>query len=125
MVIRFSKRRARQASLMTELLVAMTILAGVLVPLGWSLSSERRLARSLYQRALAMEIVDGEWEVLRAGEWSTFAPGRHPYPLRAAAATNLPPGEFLLTVQTNWLRLEWRPSRTHYGGPVIREGGMP
>src|SRR5262245_55483384 len=65
MVVRSPKAFARQsASLMTELLVAMAILVGVLIPLAWSLTSERRLARGLYERAVAMQIVDSELEVL-------------------------------------------------------------
>ena len=57
----------QRGSLMVELLVALAILTGVLLPLAYSFVSERRLARSAYQRAVAMEIVDGEMEVLLAG----------------------------------------------------------
>lgn len=111
----------RQASLMTELLVAMAILAGVMMPLAWSISSERRLARSLYQRAVAMEIVDGELETLLAGEWRAFQPGQHEYSVRSVAATNLPPGAFLLTIRTNLVRLEWQPQIKGHRGAVMRE----
>ena len=68
-----------------------------------------------------MEIVDGEMEVLLAGEWRMFAPGTREYPIRANAATNLCSGRFLLTVQSNQIRLEWRPDEKHHGGPVVRE----
>ena len=79
---------------MMELLVAMALLVGALLPLAYSIVSEKRLARAYYQRAVAMEIVDGEMETLAAGEWATFSSGIHEYPVRAGAATNLPPGRF-------------------------------
>ena len=125
---------ARQRGiLMTELLVAMALLTAALLPLAYSIASERRLARAYYQRAVAMEIVDGEMEVLAGGEWRAFTPGRHEYSIRAGAATNLPPGRFLLTVEPEKsnlevpgpasakLRLEWRPAAKQHGGPVVRE----
>jgi hypothetical protein len=107
---------------MTELLVAMAILTGVLVPLGWAIASERKLARSLYQRAVAMELVDGELESLLAGERGVYGMGRHEYRVTARAATNLPPGQFTLTVESSLVRLEWRPQAKHHGGTVTREG---
>lgn len=122
MVIRQTKRSRRKASLLIELIAAMTIVVGVLIPLAWSLHAERRLVRSLYQRAVAMEIVDGELEVLLAGEWKAQKPGTQPYMVRANSATNLPQGNFLLTLETNYVRLEWRPEVKHHGGSVIREG---
>jgi len=106
---------------MFELLVAMVIVTATILPLAYAFASEKRLALSYYQRAVAMELVDGETEVLAAGEWRTFPPGTHPYPIHADAATNLPPGQFWLTIQTNTVRLEWQPSVTRHGGTVARE----
>ena len=62
---------------MAELLAAIALLAIAVLPLGYSITSERTLARSHYERAVAMEIVDGEIEVLAAGEWRAFSPGTH------------------------------------------------
>jgi hypothetical protein len=122
MVMRVATSRARQkGALMVELLVAMALVAGALLPLAYSLASERRLVRATYQRAVAMEIVDGEMEVLAAGAWHGHSAGVHEYPIHAIAATNLPPGHFLLTVQEPNLRLEWRPSVKMHGGAVVRE----
>ena len=115
------KRPGQCGALLVELLVAMAILAGVLLPLAYSFVSERRLARSCYQRAVAMEIVDGEMEVLLAGEWRAFTPGVHDYHFHATAATNLPPGRCILSVQPGKLRLRWQPARKDQGGPVTRE----
>ncbi|MDW8310479.1 MAG: hypothetical protein RMK20_13985 [Verrucomicrobiales bacterium] len=115
------RRRLCCGALMTELAVAMSLLLIALLPLSYSILSERRLARALYQRAVAMELVDGELEVLAAGAWRAFAPGMHEYPVRAGAATNLPPGRFVLTVSAERLRLEWQPASGGHGGPVVRE----
>ena len=106
---------------MVELLVAVALLIGVLFPLAYSLASERRLARSYYQRAVAMEIVDGEMEALLAGEWHAFSPGTHDYQVHAGAATNLPPGGFTLSVKPGKLRLRWQPALKDRGGPITRE----
>jgi hypothetical protein len=133
MVIQRSWRAAPQkwpaagqtGALMVELLVALAILAGVLLPLAYSFGSERRLARAYYNRAVAMEIVDGEMEVLMAGEWHRFQPGTHDYAVHCGAATNLPPGRFILTVQPGKLRLRWQPAGKDRGGAVTREAVVP
>lgn len=126
MVIGSSTGRIRQrAALMTELVVAMALLTAALLPLGFSIASEKRLARSYYERAVAVEIVDGEMEVLLAGGWRAFKPGTHPYTVRANAAANLPPGRFLLTLKSDTVKLEWRPAAKHHGGPVVREAVLP
>ncbi len=106
---------------MVELLVAMALLTGALLPIAYSMASEKRLARSVYQRAVAMEIVDGEIEVLAAGAWKAYTNGVYPYSVDALAATNLPPGRFILSVTRESFRLEWRPNVKHHGGPVVRE----
>jgi hypothetical protein len=118
---RAARQRRQRGSLMVELLVAMALIIGVLFPLAYSFVSERRLARSYYQRAVAMEIVDGEMEVLVAGEWRAFPPGTHDYTVHAGAATNLPPGRFILSIQPGKLRLRWLPAIKDHGGPVTRE----
>ena len=109
---------------MVELLVALAIVIGVLLPLAYSFVSERRLARGYYQRAVAMEIVDGEMEVLLAGEWHAFSPGAHDYQVHAGAATNLPPGRFVLMLQPDKIRLRWLPAVKDRGGPVTREATL-
>ncbi len=107
--------------MMAEMLVAVAILMAVIVPVAYSFDAEKRAARATYNHAIAMEIVDGEMEVLLAGEWRAFTPGTHPYPVKANALTNLPPGTFTLTLSTNKLRLEWKPSMTRRGGSIARE----
>ena len=126
MVTKFPSKTARaRGSLMVELLAAMAILASVLIPLAWSIISERRLARAYYQHAVAMEILDGEMEVLLAGEWRAFSPGQHPYEVHAMSATNLPSGSFTLSLDTNRVRLDWVPAVKHHGGAQFREARVP
>jgi hypothetical protein len=120
MVIRTSRGRQRGA-LMTELVVAMAILMLASLPLAYEFVQEIKLARAYYQRAVAMEIVDGEMEVLAAGEWRTFKPGRQPYAVNAESAQNLPPGDFLLTVTEDRLKLEWTPKVRGKGLAFARE----
>lgn len=121
MVTSTNQAARTRGSLMAELMVAIAMLMAVMLPIAYSFNAESRLARSYYTHAVAMEIVDGEMEVLQAGEWRAFTPGTHPYQVRAEALTNLPPGEFTLTLQTNKIRLEWQPALKQYGGPVSRE----
>ncbi len=111
----------RRGWLMVELLAGMALLVGALLPLAYSFATEKQVLRAYYQRVVAMEIVDGEMEVLAAGEWRAFKPGVQEYVSHAAAVTNLPPGRFLLTISGQHLRLEWQPSVKHHGGPVVRE----
>jgi hypothetical protein len=92
-----------------------------LLPLAYSIIGEKRLARATYQRAVAMQIVDGELEVLAAGGWRAFNIGTNRYSVRAGAATNLPPGDFLLTISAERIRLEWKPAVKNHGGSVLRE----
>jgi len=99
----------------------MALLITALLPFAYSFAAEKRLARSYYQRAVAMEIVDGEMEVLVAGEWRSFKSGWQDYSVHAAAVTNLPPGRFKLEVAKEKLRLEWQPAIKMQGGPVARE----
>jgi hypothetical protein len=118
---KIKNQKSRHGGVLIELLVAILLLVAVLLPTAFSIASEQRAARGYYQRAIAMEIVDGEMEALAAGDWRAFTPGAHPYSVQAAAATNLPPGQFLLTITTNTLRLEWQPAIRHHGGAVVRE----
>lgn len=116
-----SRSRSREGALLAEAVVALAILAAVMLPLAFSFLLETRHCRAAYVKGVAMEIVDGEMEILAAGEWRAFQPGRQPYPIRVAAATNLPPGDFLLTLEARRARLEWIPKKPGAGGTVMRE----
>ena len=119
------RRPANRGMLLWELMVAMAILASVFFPLSLSIISEQRALRAGYFRALAIGLVDGEMEILAAGEWKAFPAGTQDYPVKAAAVTNLPPGKFILTINDQAIRLEWKPDQALRGGHVWREMKKP
>jgi len=110
---------------LVEMLVAMGILVLVMIPISMSFIGERREFGIYYHRAIALEVVDGEMEILRAGEWRAFAEGTHSYSVKNPSATNLPPGRFVLTRQDRHLRLQWLPAAKNQGGLVTRETDVP
>jgi hypothetical protein len=107
--------------LMTDLMVGVAIFTLALLPLAVSFSHEMKLVRASYWRGVAMEVVDGEIEILAAGEWRAYAEGQSEYAVNAPAATNLPPGRFELTKSGLHLRLEWQPAEHKGVGAVVRE----
>ncbi len=125
MVNATAKGRCQAGSAMLELVVAIGLLASVLFPIAYSLVQEQRAARAYYYRAIAIEIVDGEMESLLAGQWRAFTPGTRPYAVRGLASQNLPPGEFVFSMNEGQIRLEWRPSQKNHGGPVSRVAQLP
>jgi hypothetical protein len=120
-----NRRSTESGSLMIELMTALGILMAGILPLSYVYVREQRAVRSYYWRAVAMEIVDSEMEVLAAGEWRAFAVGAQLYPVRAVAARNLPPSRFQLTRTGQRLRLEWLPAKPGTGGVVVREVTLP
>jgi hypothetical protein len=121
MVIQTSHCAKKRGIALAEMVMAMAILVFAMLPLGFSINSDGKVLRATYQRAVAMEIVDGEMEILAAGPWRGFPEGAHPYAVQARAATNLPPGQFLLTRTGPHLRLEWSSTKKQGIGPVVRE----
>ena len=120
------KQRKRQRGSMTaEVAVSLGILVTVALPLVMSFVKDQKEGRDQYLRAVAMEIVDGEMEVLAAGAWRQYAPGRHEYPIAAAAAGNLPEGDFIFTRDETTIRLEWRPRNRPRRMNVKREMRLP
>jgi len=103
----------------------MAILGLVLLPMAYAFQQEMKLCRGYYYDAVALELVDGEMEILAAGQWRAFPAGAQPYAVSAQAATNLPPGRFLLTIGQQTLRLEWQPAQKGHGRPLVREARIP
>ena len=112
----------RRGALITEVVIAMGLLTFSMLPLAFSIVREQKLTRAYFNRAIVMEIIDGEMEALMAGEWRAFMPGAQTYPVRAEATKSLPTGKFLLTLDGDRVRLEWSPEKSGRGGPVAREG---
>lgn len=115
------RRRAAGSMLIAELVVAMGIAVAVLAPLSIGFVKDAHLLRAEYYRAVAMEIVDGEMEILVAGEWQAYPEGTHEYKVSARAAANLPRGKFMLTRTGNRLRLEWSAATARGIGRIVRE----
>jgi hypothetical protein len=107
--------------MMVDLFVGMAILALAILPLAFSYVRDTRMLRAEYLRGAVMEIVDGEMEVLAAGEWRNLPEGAQAYTVHARTATNLPPGHFQLTKTGRHLRLEWTSNEPQGIGPVVRE----
>ena len=109
----------------TECIIALAILVTTAIPLSLAFLDEMKLCRSYYYHGVAMELIDGEMEVLLAGEKTQFGPGEHDYQPRGRAVTNLPPGRFKLTVSSDRLRLDWAPAVRNHSGKVSREVRTP
>ena len=102
-------------------MVGLAILSLAVVPLGYSFARERQVLKIEYFRSVANEIVDGEMEILAAGDWKSFPDGAQNYSVHAAAAAVLPPGHFQLTKAGNHLRLAWTSDEKNGIGAVVRE----
>jgi hypothetical protein len=113
--------RFKRGFLEVDLAIGLLILALAIVPLGFSFAREREVLRAEYFRAAAVEIVDGEAEILAAGDWKNFQDGVQNYTVHSRAADNLPPGHFQLTKIGSRLRLEWTPDKHKGIGAVARE----
>lgn len=122
MVISPEKRRGW---ITTDLVVAMVIIVIGIIPVAITIYHDQRATRILYHRAIAMALVDGEFEALAAGQWRAFQPGTHDYPVTGAAAANLPEGAFTLTLTDSRMQLEWKPVDRGRGGPVVRRMNLP
>jgi hypothetical protein len=117
----FQKACRTGGFLEVDLVVGLAILTLAVVPLGYSFARERQVLKMEYYRSVANEIVDGEMEILAAGDWKNFPDGSQNYPVRAGAMASLPSGHFQLTKTGNHLRLEWSPDGKHGIGAIIRE----
>jgi hypothetical protein len=117
----FRPPRRPRGFLEVDLVVGLAILTLAVVPLGYSFARERQVLKIEYCRSVANEIVDGEMEILVAGDGKNFPDGSQNYSVHANAAAKLPPGHFQLTKTGNHLRLEWNPDEKHGVGTVARE----
>jgi hypothetical protein len=124
MKIRLSEK-SQPGFLMMDLAMAIIILSLAIFPLAFSFAKERDVMRLDYFRAAADEVVDGEMEILAAGDWKNYPDGRRSYTVQSPAAAGLPAGNFELTKTGKHLRLEWRPKRRQGIGVVAREMTVP
>ncbi len=116
-----SNRRRSAGSLSLDLGVALGLLTLVVVPFAYSYLQQQNQLRQAHHRAVAMELVDGEAEVLAAGALSNFPDGEAEYPVAGTAASRLPRGKFILLKNGSHGTLVWRPEPASLAGPVRRE----
>jgi hypothetical protein len=116
-----SPLRRTAGFLEVDLAIGLAILTLAVVPLGYAFARERQVLKIEYARSVANEIVDGEMEILVAGDWKNFPDGPQNYSVHANAAAGLPPGRFQLTKNSNRLRLEWNADEKRGIGTVVRE----
>ena len=107
-----SRHKHQRGMLMSELNTAIAIFALIILAAAAPLSLEQMAARRVTTRAVAMSVVDGEAEVLAAGAWRAYMPGEQDYPVSVEAVKSLPPGRFVLNVNDQVVRLEWRERKT-------------
>lgn len=99
----------------------MALVLLVVAPITHSWLNEQRIIRNYYYRAIAMQIVDGEMEILVAGAGTSLKEGSKEYAIKARSAENLPPGKFTIARNGNQLTLTWRPDKRSHGSEVKRE----
>jgi hypothetical protein len=116
-----ARQQGRHGYLLMDMAAAICIFMLAILPLAYSFGQATHALRAEYQRAVAMEIVDGEMEFLAAGGWRSFPDGTQDYPVHASSAANLPSGKFQLTKNGNHLRLEWKSAAPRGVGAVVRE----
>ncbi len=109
-----------RAFLQLDVAVAITVLALVFIPLSISSSGDLDLARRHYFEAVALQLIDGEMDVLLAGERQKYTTGEHRITPVGEAVQNLPEGEFVLTVQEQKLTLAWMPNKRAKWGRIER-----
>jgi hypothetical protein len=114
-----SLRRHTCGFLEVDLIVGLAILTLAILPFGYSFAHERQALKAGYFRSVAVEVVDGEMEILAAGDWKNFPDGLQNYSVHDNA--QLPPGHFELTKTGNHLRLEWTADERKGIGAVVRE----
>ena len=110
----------RLAFLQLDVAAAITVLALVFIPLSVSSSGDLDLARRHYFEAVALQLIDGEMDVLLAGERRKYTTGEHRITPVGEAVQNLPEGEFVLTVHDQKLTLAWVPTKRAKWGRVER-----
>ncbi len=103
-----------RAFLQLDVAVAITVLALVFIPLSISSSGDLDLA------PVALQLIDGEMDVLLAGERRKYTTGEHRITPVGEAVQNLPEGEFVLTVQEQKLTLAWMPNKRAKWGRIER-----
>jgi len=124
MVIRPGIRKSQRGVLEVDMLIAIALLFIAAIPLMCSFGADAHALRFEYDRAVAMECVDGEMEVLAAGAWRNYPLGTNVISLSGNAAVNLRPATATFIRQSDSIRLEWR-SDGRRTLRIVREVKLP
>ena len=88
----------RKKFLMIEIVIALGIIAVVMIPLASAFFREGRMLRALYYQSVAEQVLDGEREVLAAGEWRNYPVGEYICLIDNDAFKHLPEKKVVLEV---------------------------
>ena len=102
-------------------MLAVSILMLLFIPFGVTSSGKLDLARRQHFEAVALQMIDGELDVLLAGERQKYPLGEHKITPPGEAVKTLPVGEFILIVKEKQLFLAWVPEKEAKWGRVERE----
>ena len=118
MTLRPTSRLAKHlAFIQLDLMLAVSILMLLFIPFGVTSSGKLDLARRQHFEAVALQMIDGELDVLLAGERQKYPLGETP---PGEAVKTLPVGEFILIVKEKQLFLAWVPEKEAKWGRVER-----
>tara|TARA_B100000029_G_scaffold500435_1_gene572192 strand:+ start:277 stop:657 length:381 start_codon:yes stop_codon:yes gene_type:complete len=121
MKLRMSKCLVRRlAFIQLDVAVAIVILMLVFIPLTVTSSSKLDLARRHHVEAVVLQLIDGEIDVLLAGELKKYKAGEQRITPAGEAAEDLPKGEFILTLKEKQLSLAWVPVKLAKWGRIER-----
>ena len=112
---------SRLAFIQLDLMLAVSILMLLFIPFGVTSSGKLDLARRQHFEAVALQMIDGELDVLLAGERQKYPLGEHKITPPGAAVKTLPVGEYILVVKENQLSIAWVPEKEAKWGRVERE----
>jgi len=113
-------RRQQRAFASMDLFLAMAVFLFGFFSVAYLSTREMRLARAYYYDSIALSLVDGELEVLAAGEWRSLPEGPSRYRSQAATMHSLPPGELRVTRTPTQIQLEWIPAAKGNGRHITR-----
>jgi len=109
------------AFIQLDVVLAVSILILLFIPFGVTSSGKLDLARRQHFEAVALQMIDGELDVLLAGERQKYPLGEHKITPPGEAVKTLPVGEFILIVKEKQLSLAWVPEKGAKWGRVERE----
>ena len=92
-----SRARRTAAHIQADLVTALGLIALTVLPLGYGYLHHRQVVRNATTRAVVLELVDSEMEILAAGEHRAFQPGGAFSTASSAAPPHSPPMEVEIT----------------------------